>query len=307
MPNNIILLGETGVGKSQLGRAMTGSRQFVPSASAQSATQNVVMEKRTDGGYVIDTPGLKDSGGRDSAHIAAIARALKSVGTVNAVVLVVNSGNVRFDTVHSSLKLLVDMFGPNVKKNFVVVFTRWPTDPTSVARRAANGVNETERMAAVQNFFQRKMRHNKAVPCIFGDFLSGSQDASRQLIQVSARLCPFVCKTVQEVQAEADRQRAELERQRQLEREARERARQERERRERERQRQLQREAEERERQQQLQREAEQRAAEARRREEARRAAEAQEQARLLLALLQQPRYMSSPFILGGGGGYFYY
>ena len=79
MPNNIILLGETGVGKSQLGRAMTGSRQFVPSASAQSATQNVVMEKRADGGYVIDTPGLKDSGGRDSVHIAAIARALKGV------------------------------------------------------------------------------------------------------------------------------------------------------------------------------------------------------------------------------------
>ena len=221
--NNIVLLGETGVGKSQLAKAMTGSSKFVPSASAQSATQNAVMEKRSDGGYVIDTPGLKDSAGQDTAHITTIAQALKRAGTVNAVALVVNSGMFRLDTVHSSLKLLVEMFGSEVLKNIVVVFSRWPTDPAMVARRAADGVNEGERTAAVQMFFRSKMGYGGQVPCVFGDFLSGSQDACNQLIQLSARTRPFECKTVQEVKAEADRRAAQLAEQQRKQREAKER------------------------------------------------------------------------------------
>ena len=58
-PATIMLIGQTGVGKSSLGNCFTGTNQFDAAFSPNSVTQEVQVTK-SQGLTVIDTPGTND-------------------------------------------------------------------------------------------------------------------------------------------------------------------------------------------------------------------------------------------------------
>jgi len=68
----------------------------------------------------VDTPGLGDSGGKDSEHLAECEK----LGSVNAMVLVLNSTLPRIDEpIRDALSLFNTMF-PNLFRSLIVVFSK---------------------------------------------------------------------------------------------------------------------------------------------------------------------------------------
>ena len=82
---------------------MSGNQnEFEVSASNQSVTSMTTNKKLCWRGsnrevIFIDTPGLADTEGRDTMHIAEMVAAIKSEKYVNAFLIVLNGQNNRFD------------------------------------------------------------------------------------------------------------------------------------------------------------------------------------------------------------------
>lgn len=67
---NLLLVGETGTGKSSLGNFIVGEEVFEVSDDADACTKNTIrkISKLDPQISVLDTPGLQDSKGRDKVH-----------------------------------------------------------------------------------------------------------------------------------------------------------------------------------------------------------------------------------------------
>jgi predicted GTPase len=95
----LCLLGGTGVGKSSLGNTLScNKKSFKTSADLKSETDDtkgIVTTIEHNGKrhqtLIIDTPGYGDTEGRDSIHTAKMILSLKSIKTVNAFIVCLNS------------------------------------------------------------------------------------------------------------------------------------------------------------------------------------------------------------------------
>ena len=69
-----VLFGETGHGKSTLGNAVLGKELFKANDSLQSVTKEIYGcngEGRSQDIYIIDTPGINDSEGKDNEYLSS--------------------------------------------------------------------------------------------------------------------------------------------------------------------------------------------------------------------------------------------
>lgn len=101
---SICIIGVTGHGKSSTANSIIGKSYFKVSSSAKSETSKVsaMIEKwygrdHEDHMLVIDTPGLGDSEGRDTKHIANMVMSMNLIGFVHCFLIVINSEEPRFN------------------------------------------------------------------------------------------------------------------------------------------------------------------------------------------------------------------
>jgi predicted GTPase len=94
----------TGHGKSSTANSLAGSASFKISSSVNSETDNVKGlattfqgENDQDKVIIIDTPGIGDSKGRDTEHIANMVYNLKQIGFVHTFLVIINSEENRFN------------------------------------------------------------------------------------------------------------------------------------------------------------------------------------------------------------------
>ncbi len=150
---SVCMLGVTGHGKSRTSNTICGNQNtFQFSSKAISETSDVkafVTKWRGDSKeeplIVIDTPGIGDSEGRDTKHIAKMVISLKQIGYVNTFLIVLNSEEPRFnEQLQQTLQLFIQMFGQDFFKNSMLCFTKYGYDRRSLRERKAGKKSRAE-------------------------------------------------------------------------------------------------------------------------------------------------------------------
>jgi len=113
----VIILGETGVGKSNLGNFLIKANDFKTSSSTNSETQHVFYGESKEI-IVIDSPGANDSSQNDDIeeeHLIEIVKAFKKAKYLNTILILLNYQQPRLS---KNLKIMIKLFSSIFKISF---------------------------------------------------------------------------------------------------------------------------------------------------------------------------------------------
>ena len=183
--NLLVLLGNTGAGKSTLGNSLSGKPQlFESNGGSESFTSEVFFKKTqwnpvskaaaaADTSQVLnlcDTPGMFDSRKQDYKNMTSLVNYFSEhVGSISALLIVLNGQLHRLD-VH--LKEMIDLFSkvfPNMWENTMVVFTRWGQDKRSQEVREKTGETDEKKTQQYNKYLKDTYGLKHDVPIVFID------------------------------------------------------------------------------------------------------------------------------------------
>lgn len=150
----VVVVGSTGSGKSQFLNFLAQKNLFMPIPDADRKVDDetylkhaqldcTCFEKKTqkfirspfllflsaEQVLLVDTPGLSDTGDRDSKHLCDMVRKIKTLLDVRIFAFVLNSNAPRFDrNVQEILKVYQNALGPEFWDHIVLVFSRYEMD-----------------------------------------------------------------------------------------------------------------------------------------------------------------------------------
>ena len=127
---NCVLLGESGSGKSSFGNYVAGENVFEISDDPISCTKDIIRAKsKLDPEIgIVDTPGISDCSGSDKAHYEKMLKAIKEMGPVHLILIILNFTSPRLTvSLQNMIKFLCNVF-PNFTHHVGIVFTHYDHD-----------------------------------------------------------------------------------------------------------------------------------------------------------------------------------
>mmetsp|Transcript_23797 Transcript_23797/g.38210 ORF Transcript_23797/g.38210 Transcript_23797/m.38210 type:complete len:433 (+) Transcript_23797:61-1359(+) len=224
-PLTICMIGATGVGKSSAANCIANIKKdsrnaFKASPEVKSCTYKTAVKKcrwfdDRQPMYLVDTPGLGDSEGRDSRHIAEMAKALKEHGEVHLFVIVFNGEDARMNEhTKGMIGIFSEMFGPEFLQNAALLFTHWPMDKYSIRRRRRSGLTKENRHFEFNKKFQEIFGSTRDLPSFFLDceYDRCDEEEARpykeeilKVKELAEAMDPFACLDVKNVLSLKDR------------------------------------------------------------------------------------------------------
>eukprot|EP01138_Halocafeteria_seosinensis_P007372 gb/GECG01007537.1/.p1 GENE.gb/GECG01007537.1/~~gb/GECG01007537.1/.p1 ORF type:complete len:310 (+),score=48.67 gb/GECG01007537.1/:1-930(+) len=181
----IVILGDTGVGKSTLANHLSGTRVLETSDGADSCTSKVSTTSFKVRGLnftVKDTPGFNDSKGRDEEHLAELHRDLRQVDDCCGFLILFNFQQPRItEPTQRSVNYFRDMFGQHFASHAHIVVTNCPLEKRN---KAFQFVEERRQML--------REIIGKAPPSGFPAFLVDCNDTERDEADIMADLNPII-------------------------------------------------------------------------------------------------------------------
>mmetsp|Transcript_25536 Transcript_25536/g.42788 ORF Transcript_25536/g.42788 Transcript_25536/m.42788 type:complete len:422 (-) Transcript_25536:188-1453(-) len=224
-PLTICMIGATGVGKSSAANCIANIKKdsrnaFKASPEVKSCTYKTAVKKcrwfdDRQPMYLVDTPGLGDSEGRDSRHIAEMAKALKEHGEVHLFVIVFNGEDARMNEhTKGMIGIFSEMFGSEFLQNAALLFTHWPMDKYSIKRRKRSGLTRENRHYEFNKKFQEIFGNTSDLPSFYLDceYDRDDEDEARpyrneilKVKKLAEQMDPFACLDVKDVLSLKDR------------------------------------------------------------------------------------------------------
>jgi GTPase SAR1 family protein len=133
-PHKIVVVGNTGVGKSSLLNLLAGKKGLFPEGfGAHSITGLTESKQSTWLGKpgnirveLCDTQGLSDSKNIDGSHIQQMVEKIKELKELSMIIIVLNGGDVRYSHyTRETIRYFMDTFGTGCVEYMVIVFTHW--------------------------------------------------------------------------------------------------------------------------------------------------------------------------------------
>ena len=131
MANNsefsVLLLGQTGTGKSTLGNFLIGEEIFEESDEPDSCTMktNYKNSKLNPEMNVIDTPGIQDSNNNDNSNYEEMVKVIKGIKNIHLILIIFNFLSPRLTaSIQYMIKFLSNVF-PNLPDHLGIVFTNY--------------------------------------------------------------------------------------------------------------------------------------------------------------------------------------
>ena len=156
----LVLFGETGHGKSTLGNAILRKQLFKVNDTTQSVTRKIYgcqgIDKSKDI-FVIDTPGINDSEGKDNESLKKIANYLIKRKDIKGIVVVLNFclQTALQNSAKKSFKTIFRIFkSKNIYKNIIVAFTHFFSGRKILKRNEQGKLIEKVFSIFKENYFE---------------------------------------------------------------------------------------------------------------------------------------------------------
>jgi hypothetical protein len=189
----ILMVGESGVGKSTLGNRLLGKKNGTCSSmvdnkgepilefgvgfgfgSETSSTNWIAGNWLGSGGScitIIDTPGVGDTGGADCTNAMQTATFVKSLNSIHAFVLVLKGTTTRIGPeLQNHINHFVEMFGQDFWRKVVIEVTFWShTNDDKAQRKRTREMDEETLERALNGLMASVFKTNVTIPIAFVD------------------------------------------------------------------------------------------------------------------------------------------